>query len=216
MRYSDFGDFFETIMKCHFPDCSQTEIAEALNTSQSNISKILKGAALPSEELLNTIKEKTGVDMSDTAIRAGKKYKALKKTLSEGAEIDTTEKKPRLPVTAAAGTLGDYLGGVLAHECEQMPVMRGIPKYDFTMIVKGNSMEPKYEGGDEIACKKVENIIEWGKVYVLATRDGAVIKRLYPAKNGFRCVSYNEEYPDFIVEEGDVLGKYRVVGLIRV
>jgi phage repressor protein C with HTH and peptisase S24 domain len=85
------------------------------------------------------------------------------------------------------------------------------------MIVKGDSMEPKFEGGDEIALKEVHSTIEWGKAYVLATRDGVVLKRLFPAEHGFRCVSYNhEEYPDFIVDEDDVFGKYRVVGLIRV
>jgi phage repressor protein C with HTH and peptisase S24 domain len=85
------------------------------------------------------------------------------------------------------------------------------------MIVKGNSMEPKFESGDEIACKKVEKIIEWGKTYVLATRDGAVLKRLYQDEDGVRCVSYNhEEYPDFHVDGDDILGVYRVVGLLRV
>jgi phage repressor protein C with HTH and peptisase S24 domain len=78
-------------------------------------------------------------------------------------------------------------------------------------------MEPKYEGGDEIALKKVNSIIEPGKTYVLSTRDGAVLKRLYPDDKGVRCVSYNnEEYPDFYVSGDDVLGVYRVVGLIRI
>jgi phage repressor protein C with HTH and peptisase S24 domain len=136
------------------------------------------------------------------------------KLIEEAAKVVT---KPRLPITAAAGHLSDYLGGVLAHECEQVPVMRSIPDYDFSMIVKGDSMEPKFEGGDEIALKEVRSTIEWGKAYVLATRDGVVLKRLFPAEHGFRCVSYNhEEYPDFIVDEDDVFGKYRVVGLIRV
>ena len=78
-------------------------------------------------------------------------------------------------------------------------------------------MEPKYEGGDEFACMKVESVIEWGKAYVLATRDGAVLKRLYKSEKGVRCVSYNhDEYPDFEIDAEDIFGVYRVVGLIRV
>lgn len=77
-------------------------------------------------------------------------------------------------------------------------------------------MEPKYEGGDEIAIKKVTDYIKFGEVYVLDTRDGAVVKRLYDAGDAYRCVSYNKEYSDFEVQKSDVFGVYRVVGLIRI
>jgi len=68
------------------------------------------------------------------------------------------------------------------------PLIKGFPAYDFTMLIKGDSMEPKYSGGDEVALSKVNNIIEWGKVYVLDTRDGAVLKRLYDANDKFRSL----------------------------
>ena len=77
-------------------------------------------------------------------------------------------------------------------------------------------MEPKFEGGDEIAIRKVYDYIEWGKPYVLDTRDGAVLKRLYDAGDDYKCVSYNSEYPDFKVQKKDVLAVYKVVGLIRI
>ena len=84
------------------------------------------------------------------------------------------------------------------------------------MIVKGDSMEPKFEGGDEIAIRKVCDVIEWGKTYVLDTRDGAVLKRLYDNGDNFKCVSFNAEYPDFEVCKADVFGIYKVVGLLRI
>jgi phage repressor protein C with HTH and peptisase S24 domain len=124
--------------------------------------------------------------------------------------------RPRLPVTAAAGSLSEYIGGIYMEQCEQLPIVLTFPPYDFTMIVKGDSMEPKYEGGDEIACKKVEKIIEWGKTYVVDTNDGAFLKRVYDEdEQNIRCVSYNSEYHDFIVPKCEVNGIYRVVGLLR-
>lgn len=130
---------------------------------------------------------------------------------------DPKEKtRPRLPVTAAAGYLQEYLTGVMAAECEQMSYIRGLTDYDFTMFVQGDSMEPKFEGGDEIACKKVVSMIEWGKAYVVSTRDGAVLKRLYDEGECIRCVSYNhEEYPDFLVNKNEILDVYRIVGVLR-
>ena len=124
--------------------------------------------------------------------------------------------RPRIPMTVAAGTLNGFGDAVLSHQCEQIPVVKMLPDYDYTMIVKGDSMEPKFEGGDEIAIKRVSCIIEWGKPYVLDTRDGAILKRLYDAGDKFRCVSYNSEYSDIEVSKDDVFGIYRVVGLIRI
>jgi len=135
---------------------------------------------------------------------------------SENKPYENIPTRPRIPMSAAAGAVGGFAGSVKLYDCEQIPVINAFPAYDYTMIVKGDSMEPKFEGGDEIAIKKVTDYIEWGKVYVLDTRDGAVIKRLYDAQEKYRCVSYNKEYPDFEVNKVDVFGVYRVVGLIRI
>lgn len=221
-RNKEFGAYFTRLLLEKEPMTPQYKVAEKLGVQQGTMSKLKSGAMIPSDELARRIIEVWGVDPKELM---DKVYKARMESgakffrdsqLRAELERENVPTKPRLPITAAAGVLSDYLGGVLAHECEQMPVVRSIPAYDFTMLVKGNSMEPKFEGGDEIACKKVESLIEWGKTYVLATRDGAVLKRLYEAEDGVRCVSYNEEYPDFVVKGDDILGVYRVVGLIRV
>lgn len=131
--------------------------------------------------------------------------------------VNPNASKPRIPTMAMAGFLSDYVEGVRKEDCEFLPIIQRFPSYDFTMFVKGNSMEPKYEGGDEIACKRVYDVIEWGKTYVLDTTDGAVMKRIYDAGDKIRCVSYNnQEYPDFFIEKENVRGFYKVVGLIRI
>jgi SOS-response transcriptional repressor LexA len=220
-----FGEYFSRLLLDKEPTTPQYKVAEKLGVQQGTMSKLKNGALIPSDELAQKIIEVWDLDKDsfmEVVCKArqasGARFfrESKQKEEQQPAEVEVLT-KPRLPITAAAGVLSDYLGGVLAHECEQMPVIRSMPDYDFTMLVKGNSMEPKYEGGDEIACKKVESIIEWGKTYVLATRDGAVLKRLYEAENGVRCVSYNhDEYPDFFVNGDDILGVYRVVGLIRI
>jgi SOS-response transcriptional repressor LexA len=199
---------------------SKKEFATKIDFDVSNLSQVLTGGRGVPRSLLDKIFEAyPEIDKAWLFYGKGGDNVIVHVEDMPGMSLQDEKKdyRPRLPITASAGQLADYLGGTLAHECELLPIMRSIPDYDFTMIVKGNSMEPKYEGGDEIACKKVESVIEWGKVYVLATRDGVVIKRLYKEKNGVRCVSYNNtEYPDFIVQKDDILGVYRVVGLIRI
>jgi SOS-response transcriptional repressor LexA len=53
-------------------------------------------------------------------------------------------------------------------------------------------------------------------VYVVATNEGAVLKRVYDEGDSFRLVSYNKEYQDYLVNKADVYGIYSVVGLIRI
>lgn len=220
-RFPRFAEYFNNLLKEKEPNSLQDSIASKLGISQGALSKIKNGAMLPSDELADRIVDAFGVEDFKEKVAEARREDTMKAIRNAKQRTETDSEpiptKPRLPITAAAGHLTDYLGGVLAHECDQVPVVRSIPDYDFTMIVKGDSMEPKFEGGDEIACKKVESVIEWGKAYVLATRDGAVLKRLYKTEDGVRCVSYNhDEYPDFEVKGDDIFGVYRVVGLIRV
>lgn len=178
---------------------TQADLAEQLGMAKSALSEMLSGKRNPTS-LAERIAEVYEVD------------KALFIPLHEEEKERT---KPRLPVTAAAGHLSEYVEGVMRHQCEEMPIIRVFPSYDFTMIIRGNSMEPKYEGGDEIALRKA-NIIEWGKEYVLDTEDGAIFKRIYDEGDSIRCVSYNsEEYPDFLVPKSSIYGFYKQVGLLR-
>ncbi len=178
---------------------TQADLAEQLGMAKSAVSEMLSGKRNPTS-LAERIAEVYEVD------------KALFIPLHEEEKERT---KPRLPVTAAAGHLSEYVEGVMRYQCEEMPIIRVFPSYDFTMIIRGNSMEPKYEGGDEIALRKA-NIIEWGKEYVLDTEDGAIFKRIYDEGDSIRCVSYNsEEYPDFLVPKSSIYGFYKQVGLLR-
>jgi len=193
---------------------NNSQFANRIDFAPQNLGQILKGKRGVPRTLVNKIADAFPEINREWLYAGAGKMEIDMELLSENAKSD---KRPRLPVTASAGQLSDYLEGIKADECEYLPIMRSLPDYDFTMLIKGNSMEPKFEGGDEIACKKVTSIIEPGKTYVLATRDGAVVKRLYPEKDGVRCVSYNhEEYPDFFVNGEDILDVYRVVGLIRI
>ena len=109
------------------------------------------------------------------------------------------------------------MDGITEDQCERIPRIEIFPEYDFTIIIKGDSMEPKYEGGDEVACKRIDNtsFIQWGKPHVLDTAQGILIKRTYEDGDKVRCVSYNPEYPDFSIDKNEIYSMSLVVGLIR-
>ena len=144
----------------------------------------------------------------------------LRKVISDITKkkhVSTVATRPRIPNDVAmAGNLSGYVDGTREEDGEQEPLVYQFPTYDFTIIIKGNSMEPNFKSGDEIACRRVYGIIKWGEVYVIDTPDGAVVKRIYDAGDKIRCVSYNNnEYPDFFIEKSSDLTFYKIVGLIR-
>ena len=90
---------------------------------------------------------------------------------------------------------------------------------DFLIRVKGDSMSPKFTGGDIVACKKVESLLffQWGRVYVLYTQSqGVMIKRIQPSEREdcIKCVSDNEKYAPFDVPKEDIVALALVNGSI--
>ena len=221
-RFPKFAEYFNNLLKEKEPNARQEEVAGRLGITQGALSKIKNGMMIPSDELAERIAKTWSVDNFREKAEEARREDTLKilkgaKQLVEVENIDFAKTKPRLPVSAAAGSLAEYSQGVLREQCEQMPIIRNFPDYDYTMFIKGNSMEPKYESGDEIAIKKADYIIEWGKDYVLDTQDGVIFKKIYEDGENIRCVSYNhEEYPDFLVPKSIIYGYYKFVGLVRV
>lgn len=130
---------------------------------------------------------------------------------------EAVDSRPRIPYDAAAGTLTETINGVTKYECEQVPVISVFPKYDFTIRITGKSMEPEYYAGDEVACLKIneKQFIQWGRVHVLDTTQGVVIKRIYEDGDNIRCSSYNAEFPDFSIPKDDIRSFNLVVGSVR-
>ena len=120
---------------------------------------------------------------------------------------------PVLPTDARAGTLADFADAVEAYNCERM--VSPIRGADFAMQVTGDSMSPEYPSGSVIICKKINEkaFIEWGKVFVLDTPNGAVIKsvRKTDDDNEVECVSLNPAYQPFRINTEYINGWYRVL-----
>lgn len=135
------------------------------------------------------------------------------------SSVDERNKKtrPRIPYDAAAGTLTETIEGVTEYQCEEVPVISAFPHYDFTIRVVGRSMEPEYFAGDEVACLKVneKRFLQWGRVHVLDTTQGVVIKRIYDDGDCITCRSYNHEFPDFSIPKEDIRSYNLVVGSLR-
>lgn len=98
-----------------------------------------------------------------------------------------------------------------------LPVIPRFPKYDFTIIAKGDSMIPEIASGDELACRFIDpkGFIQWGRPHVLDTAQGVVVKNIFELPDSILCRSVNNNYPDFPIAKDDIYHIALVVGLIR-
>lgn len=120
---------------------------------------------------------------------------------------------PLLPVSAQGGSLNDFVVSIKESSCEK--IISPIKGADYAMSVSGESMAPEYPSGSQILIKRIDEkaFIDWGRVYVLDTCNGTVIKRLFPSETAEKvlCKSINPEFPPFEVLLSDVYAVYRVL-----
>ena len=118
-----------------------------------------------------------------------------------------------IPTEAMAGTLGEFAESVHTYECERM--ISPIKDADYAIKVCGDSMTPEIPNGSHILIKKIyeDQFVEWGKIYCLDTRNGAVIKKVYPTDNPevIECRSVNPDFPPFRINVKHINGWYRVL-----
>lgn len=123
---------------------------------------------------------------------------------------------PILPFDAIAGGLTENITQEYAEMLPTPPLTNG--QADFAIRVDGDSMYPRYHSGDILFVRKITDpsFFQWGKVYVLATTQGCIVKRLYPDKQGdeyITCHSENtDKYPDYSIRRDDITGVGLVVG----
>ena len=189
-----------------------TSFARSIGVEQVTLSRQLNGQRGVSLDIIEAILQ-TYPDVSAEWLLRGEDVKAIE----SNREGDSVKTLPRIPYNAAAGSLTDAVEGVTEYQCERLPVVAAFPKYDFTMRVSGRSMEPYYYAGDEVACLRINEarFLQWGRVHVLDTTQGVVIKKIYENGDAIRCVSFNPEYPDFNVPKEDIFSYNLVVGALR-
>ena len=125
---------------------------------------------------------------------------------------------PLIPVDAMAG----YFAGertVMLHDCEHF-VVPSFHNADFLITVRGDSMMPRYNSGDLVACKMLglsDLFFQWGKVYVIDTDQGALIKKVEQGNSTdtIKLVSENPAYSPFELPRACVYHIAIVLGLIR-
>ena len=146
--------------------------------------------------------------------------KELRRNLEETTDLSKAG-IPLIPVDAVAGFNGIDSPSIHIDDCQRylVPEFKQL-NAEFMIRVSGSSMYPKYSSGDILACRKLTsyNFIQWGKIYVIDSEQGAMVKRLFPCDEQPDCVtckSDNPNYPPFKLPTTEIRSLSIVLGAIR-
>jgi len=127
-------------------------------------------------------------------------------------------KIPLLPQSAQAG-FNSFDISVSEKEIEfyfDLPFLK--EKADFAVMVEGESMQPYYESGSYIICKKIEQYeLKYERVYLISVNHSPMLKRIYPSINSdtILCRSDNPRFRDFEIRKDDVNAIAKILASVR-
>ena len=201
---------------------TKTDVANIMHASRPNVTAALNG---DSKFLTDNFLERFNVAFDNMfnikwlmtgegdMLSSLSSAKPQPSTKVERVTDDEAYKVPLVPISALGGSLNDFNLAVKRDDCET--VISPIKDIDMAIKISGDSMEPEYPSGSTVLIKKINEhaFLEWGKVYVLSTCNGTVIKRLMPTDdpNKVLCESINPKYPPFEVSLEHVYGVYIVM-----
>lgn len=188
-------------------DITMAEVAERMGVTQQAVSNQLSGRKI-GENVARKWSEVFG--FSPLYLMTGQGS-----LIQDESEVSAPEEGQLriLPMEARAGSLAEYADAAADYDCERM--VSPIRGADFAMQVTGDSMSPEYPSGSHIILKRIDEtaFVEWGKVYVLDTVNGPVLKivRRTDTEGVIECVSLNPAYQPFTLSARHVRAWYRVL-----
>jgi repressor LexA len=193
-----------------------------LGFSYANFKGIQKKSALNSDSIDIFLSKFPNIDANWLLTGKGEMLKNPTK-LEPLKSYPKAEKKhepiPKLPIEAYAGLgAGEFI--LSNHDIEEYYLIPEFSHADFLISVTGSSMQPKYNGGDVVACKNIQSYswFQWGVPHVIHIKDrGVVIKRPYKTAddNIIDLKSDNERYEAFSITKEEIINISMVVGCVR-
>lgn len=158
-------------------------------------------------------------EMNPTWLLTGKGEMLIEKNTLNAIELRNEPIDGLIPILSTEVAAGFGSAGFAIEQKDIMayvniPMFEG--KVDFMVPVRGNSMSPRYNQGDYVACRKISNdtFIQWNEIHVIGTREqGLLLKRIKQGEKGFLlAISDNAEYPVLDIPETEITGLALVLG----
>jgi len=197
-----------------------SKIAEEIGVSNSYFTQLKKKNGNIGSNIILSILRKYPTVSSDWLLTGegemlrGEEDKTVAIPVQQGKGI------PLIPAEAIAGFNMEGFDDLVVEEHYHVPDFNRVSP-DFLIRARGASMYPKFNSGDVLACKLIDDFafIQWNKPHVILSKSqGIMLKRIKPSgvdKENWLLVSDNEKYDPFSFPVEDLHRLAIVVGVIR-
>lgn len=198
--------------------------------------------------LIKIIAEKKGIAIKHLATKIGMTEQGFHQMVARGStKMDTLNKIAiALNVDVNVFLNENFVGEPLAeyHKIKKLPlldtlvqaggskgfsdklednikyiIVPGFEDCNFAVKVQGQSMVGKYNAGDILLCKILQDKIHftWGRSYAIATTDGLQIKTIQPSEDEKSIVleSENKKYKPMIINKKSITALAIIRGVIQ-
>ena len=196
---------------------SKAALASELNIKPSKFSEILNGRMNAGTDVMSLLCEKFEISSRWLLTGHGNMTGQESEPIARPSAQTNSSAIPLIPYDAIAGYGSFDFQELPIEDFYTVEELRGA---DFLIRVKGDSMSPKYNGGDIVACKKIDTITfwQWHKIYAICTvNQGILIKRVEEYENNpafITCRSENPAYKPFELHEDEIVSAALVLGAI--
>jgi phage repressor protein C with HTH and peptisase S24 domain len=181
---------------------------------------VFKGRHNPTSKILKPLEEKYGISQSYIMFGKGDMLKDVNSDKDNKTDNEILY-IPLLPLSAYGGSLNEFTMSVHQFECER--ILSPIKDAELAITIAGDSMAPEFPNGCQILIRKIDEsaFIEWGRVYVLDTANGVVVKVINKGSDEgrIRCTSINPDqkrYEPFEVPTDCIFGFYKVLFVMAI
>ena len=189
-----------------------TKLAECIGMSKQAISSYITGARAPKRPVINALADVLGVNPLWLMGYDVGKYEDLRGSVPAGFQpLPKMRKVPRVGRIACGEP-------ILAEEnIEDYDATPEEWHADFTLLCRGDSMEPKIKDGDVVAIR-TQPQVENGEIAAVRIGDEATLKRVYCNGNTIILQAENPTFPPLVYsgqEAEDIHIEGKAVGLCR-
>ena len=189
------------------------QMISMVETGKGNL--LLDGAINAARELGVSLDYLTGLTDDPTPPASGYTPNRSVAEMEERYDVDPGETIDQLnEVAAAAGS-----GGVVYDETvtARVPFRRQWlrrhrinPRHCHIISVRGDSMDPTLPNGSQVIVDRNRKELRPGRIYVMRTEEGLVVKRVKRNAQGWWLMSDNPAWaPLLLNEETDIIGEVR-------
>ena len=189
-----------------------TKLAECIGMSKQAISSYITGARAPKRPVINALADVLGVNPLWLMGYDVGKYEDLRGSVPAGFQpLPKMRKVPRVGRIACGEP-------ILAEEnIEDYDATPEEWHADFTLLCRGDSMEPKIKDGDVVAIR-TQPQVENGEIAAVRIGDEATLKRVYCNGSTIILQAENPTFPPLVYsgqEAEDIHIEGKAVGLCR-